>query len=133
MNLPLTTAAAQTESFEALNEGIWVTEAALTNIETALAARDERVAELEATLSVANESIAAHDTAVETLNQTITANEARIAELEAENAGLRRAPAASFQNTSKAEDEKPKAPAFHLSDENPMNKLADSLMGKPKS
>jgi septal ring factor EnvC (AmiA/AmiB activator) len=102
---PLVSAAAMVEAFEALNEGIWITEEALNNIEASISEHADASAAL-------NSNVAQLETTVEGLNATIAANEAvvsardaRIAELEGEVAKLKAGPAADLTGTSKEKDD----------------------------
>jgi hypothetical protein len=122
----------------AINEGVYLTVGHVNAIETALAnnagvaqAATEQIntmtAERDAAVTArttAENNLATANTTIATRDKRITELEARVAELEDE---------APISNTSRAEDKGGKGAkvAFHLSDENPMNKLADSLIGKP--
>jgi hypothetical protein len=108
------------DGLTALVEASFAGEAAAARV-TAL--EQERDAAVTARTTAEN-NLATANTTIATRDARITELEARVAELEDE---------APISNTSRAEDKGGKGAkvAFHLSDENPMNKLADSLIGKP--
>lgn len=101
---PYAAAAAQVETFEALNEGMWITEQALNNIEASIAAHEANVATLNSTIAASNAQIEGLNATVVANNETITANNSRIAELEAEVAQLKAGPAASLTSTTSEKD-----------------------------
>lgn len=80
----------------------------------------------------AQQAVAAQQTAeaaLATANQTIAANTTRIQELEARVAELEGE--AGVTNTNKEKDGAEGKVAFHESAKNPMNQIADSLLGAP--
>lgn len=90
------------ESFapEALNEGIWLTEAHMNSIESSLETNAATLASVQGQLSAQALQAQQATAALATANQTITAREARIQQLEAENAELGRRAAGAIQPTS---------------------------------
>jgi hypothetical protein len=122
------------EGVAAEASGFLVSEDGLTRIAEALEAADASQGSMATTqqtldltqqqLATATESLNTRTQELATANGTIVDLQARVAELEGE---------ASVQNTSREEDEnkRPKS-KFHESPENPANKIADSLLGKPK-
>lgn len=135
MTFPLTQAAAQeTAPFESLNEGIWLPEAALQNIETAFANSEETFATLTNACDTTALQVQVIQNDLATANDTIAERDATIAQLQTELAAAKVAPAGEFENTSRDRDDAGavKEP-FHLSDQDPANQIADSLFGKPKT
>jgi chromosome segregation ATPase len=128
MKFPLSAAAAQVEDFEALNEGIWITEAALQNIEGQLSANQATVTDRDAAVATLSTELGTANASVANLNETITARDARIAELEARVTELE-ATTVEFEATSRQTDDLGTGKvSYAISDENPINKIADSVM-----
>lgn len=146
----------QGEHFDAsaVNEGVWLSQGHLQNVENVLsanasalqAAKDEGAQQLaaavqqnETAVNDANAKVTAAETAqaaaeasLATANDTIAARDTRITQLETELAEARKGPATEFETTTREKDELGgggKVP-FHASEENPMNKLADRLIPK---
>jgi polyhydroxyalkanoate synthesis regulator phasin len=114
--------------------GFLVSEDGLTRIAEQLEAADVSAASLtqtqqsleqvQAQLTTATESLNARTQELATATSRIQELEARVTELENE---------ATLTSTSRQEDGGGSGrKAFHESDANPANKLADSLLGKPK-
>lgn len=156
MKYPKITALAPTgEDFkeEAVNEGVWLTEAHLASIETSvsnaeLAATTAATALQEANAektaaqdALAIEKTAAADAATKAAEELAAANslaatrQTEIEALQAENTRLSNSAAAAILNTSVDEDVPPvggrKESAIN-SDSDPFNQFADSILGKPK-
>lgn len=114
------------EGIESSETGYIVSEDALTQIAEALEAAADTSA-LDATnaaLVAAQEARQQAEDDLATANQTIATLTARVEELEEEP---------GISQTSKANDEgKGSKVAFHESDANPFNQIADGLFGKPK-
>ena len=92
-------------------------QATIAGLQAQLTAAQSAQQSAEAALVSANATIATNTTSINTL-------EARVAELEEDG---------SIPPTSRAGDQGGKVKmSFHKSPENPMNKIADSLLGAPK-
>lgn len=138
MKYPLTTAAAAVESFEAVNEGIWVTEEALQNIETAFsghaAAVDglnnqlaEQTSAAQAAaeeLAAANATIGERDQAIAARDQQITTLQQRVTQLEGE---------APPMGQTRSDKDETGAGSKIDTNELAQNKIADSLGFGPKA
>jgi uncharacterized protein (DUF3084 family) len=105
LKYPFATAAAKVETFEALNEGLWITAEALQNMENNLAAHAAQVDALNATIAENSAAIEAANATIASNNETIIANNARIAELESEVAKLKAGPAATLTTTTSDKDD----------------------------
>jgi transcriptional accessory protein Tex/SPT6 len=114
-------------------DGFVVSEDGLTRIAEALVAGEEAAAQVtNQTLLVqqANEARESAEGALATANETIAANATRIEQLEARVSELENE--GGITATSRQEDATGKKKVkFHESAENPMNKIADSLLGAP--
>jgi hypothetical protein len=116
--------------------GFFLDATQMDNIEAQLEAADTAAASvtsLTEQLAAAEAARQTADTALATAQQTISANATRITELEQQLAAAQEAPAAEFENSSREKDAQGnlKIP-FHQREDNPANKLADNLFGKPK-
>lgn len=100
-----TAAAAKVENFEALNEGIWLEEAALENIEAVLTTNEEAAANHATEMQAVKENLTTAEASLATANETIAEHEATIASLNAQIEELKQGPAGSFSNTTKGADE----------------------------
>jgi uncharacterized coiled-coil protein SlyX len=138
MEYPLVSALVpEGENFDssAVNEGVWVTQAHLVGIENALTENNSAIAnhasELQALggqVTSTNEALTAANASLATANETVAAKDQEIATLQAKITELENKTEDPKQS-SKPKDETggSKTPW-----ENPMNKLADSLLGTPK-
>lgn len=133
--------ASNTQQIDAVIEGLpvnangyFLTEEQMTAIETSLESTEiaagasaQRIADLEATTASHNDYVTASSNERLVLTQ-------RVAALETELADERKKPAGEMPTTTKEEDKAGKEKvAAHADPESPINKLADSLMGKPKA
>lgn len=97
----------EAEAFDstAVNEGVWLTEAHLGNIETSLANADTVAATLQTQLDAEKQAVTDAQAAVTTAQETITAKDAEIETLKGEVATLKARPAADFKESGKEKDE----------------------------
>lgn len=122
------------EGIESTITGHVLTEDAITRVAEALEANDQtaaalqtataRITELETQLQDAGTARQLAETNLATATEEIGTLQARVDELESEG---------GVTKTGKSADGSPTKAPFHLSENNPMNKIADSLMGKPKA
>lgn len=119
----------------AVNEGVWVTEAHLQNVENSLAENATAIADHTAALENLNGQLTAANTATETAegslvtaNDTIVAKDAEIQRLNARIAELENGTPDPAQ-TKKDADE---TGSTHVKKESPMDAFADKLLGTPK-
>lgn len=129
----------QGEHFDstAVNEGIWLTTGHFSAIENALEANHGSLAtltterdNLQQQLTQAQQDAqSAATTAINDLQE----RDQKITNLQAEIANLKKGPAADFQTTTREEDPTPNATGIpsYADDNNPSNRLADSMFGKP--
>ena len=89
---------------EAVNEGVWLTEAHLTGIEGALAGNAAAATKAANELSAANTAKTTAEASLATANNSIAENKTTIANLEAEILRLKGSAAATFQATTTTED-----------------------------
>ncbi|RYE01634.1 MAG: hypothetical protein EOP50_01660 [Sphingobacteriales bacterium] len=93
---------------------------------TAAATHTEALAAAQTELESTQTSLTAAQAELSTANETIATLQARVTQLEAN-------PAAAPRATAKAEDDIPSGDQpFHASAQNPMNAMADRLLGSPK-
>lgn len=114
-------------------DGYVISEDGLTRVAEALEAGDQATAQLADQALQAQQANDARQTAeasLTTANETISANNTRIQQLEARVTELESE--GNITNTSRGADTGGKVKVkFHESAENPMNKIADSLLGAP--
>lgn len=89
----------------AINEGVWISQGHLTNIESAFAQVDTLEAQANENIEKLNSRITEMEEAATADAATIQQKDARIAELEAEVASLKEQPAADLKDTSKQNDD----------------------------
>lgn len=89
----------------AINEGVWISQGHLVNIESAFAQVDTLEAQANENMEKLNGRITEMEEAATADAATIQQKDARIAELEAEVASLKAQPAADLKDTSKQNDE----------------------------
>ena len=97
----------ETFSAEVVNEGVWMTEAHLTAVETELSANASAIKKAGEDLIAANAAKTTAEEALTAANATITANAIEITALKAEVAKLKKDPAEKVTTTIKAEDTSP--------------------------
>ncbi len=143
MTFPKTLAATKAPEITALIDGMSVvgngfffTEEMLSNNEAALdaaAAAPDQVAQLTQQLADANAAKKTAEEALATATAQITAKDAEIAQLKTDLAAAEEvaAPFTEATRTADSNGQNGKQP-YHLSDKNPANIIADSVMGKPK-
>lgn len=88
----------------AINEGVWISEAHLGNIESALQDAATNVAAALNEVNAATENLNTANAAVEAATTTIAERDTIIASLQEEIAALKAAPAGSIQQTTKQVD-----------------------------
>lgn len=119
---------------ESSETGHIISEDGLTRIAEALEGADVTAAALtqtESNLEAANTARTAAEAELETRTQELATANTRIQELEARVTELENE--SGIENTTKQEDKiKAGKKPYHASDENPMNKIADGLLGKPR-
>lgn len=89
----------------AVNEGVWLSQGHLLNIESAFAQVDTLEAQDNENMEKLNGRITEMEEAATAAATTIQQKDERIAELEAEVASLKAQPAADLKDTSKQNDE----------------------------
>ena len=89
----------------AINEGVWISQGHLVNIESAFAQVDSLEAQANENIEKLNGRITEMEEAATAATTTIQQKDERIAELEAEVASLKAQPAADLKDTSKQNDE----------------------------
>jgi len=140
MKYPHTLAASKSPEITALVDGMSVvgngyffTEEMLNNIEAALAGNPDqaaRILQLEQQLQQAEAGRTMAVNSLAAANNTIIERDAEITRLNEELNGA----GGEFENTKRDKDAQGKEEVgYHLSDENPANQIADSLLGKPKA
>lgn len=123
------------EGIEAGANGFIISEDGLSKIAEALEAGDAATAKLQDQALQAQQAVAAQQKAegeLKTANEKIAADAKNIATLTARVAELEEEAPVTATTKTKDGGGKNKVP-FHASAENPMNKIADSLLGKPKA
>ncbi|THU34241.1 hypothetical protein FAM09_24800 [Niastella caeni] len=123
----------------ALNEGIWVTTGHFNAIENAL----ETVNGSVTTLTTERDNLQQQLTQAQQDAQTaatqaqndLQARDNTIASLQNQIATLKKSPAGEFQTTARDEDPQPgnSSTPSYADENNPLNRLADSMFGKPVS
>ncbi|MGN6476318.1 MAG: hypothetical protein ACTHKV_03760 [Flavipsychrobacter sp.] len=135
-------AASKSESILAVIEGLpvdangyFMTEEQMTAVEdqleanaTAIASHENAVEGLNAQVTAAQTAQKSAEDALAAANTSITEKDARINELEAQVAKLE----AGTPDPNQTNRDKDDTAGKNAGWENPMNKLADSLLGKPK-
>lgn len=89
----------------AINEGVWISQGHLVNIESAFAQVDSLEAQANENIEKLNGRITEMEEAATAAASTIQQKDERIAELEAEVAALKEQPAADLKDTSKQNDD----------------------------
>jgi len=89
----------------AINEGVWISQGHLVNIESAFATAHTLKGDADNDIEVLNDRITEMEEAATAAASTIQQKDDRIAELEAEVAALKAQPAAPIQATVKENDD----------------------------
>lgn len=133
-----TLTAAKAELFEVVEGGFLLSEENLRNIEENITENEMAVRQAQATVAAADtardNAITAQQTAEQNLataNETIDANDQEISRLNARIAQLEKGTEEPKQTKAEADKTGNGNAAYHLSNEDPANKLADSLFGAP--
>lgn len=121
----------------AMNEGIWLTVSHVNAIETSLEAAGGALATMTTERDNVQQQLAQSQTAAQTAatqaQSDLQARDAQIATLQTQVADLSKKPASEFLTTTRAEDPKTgnAGTPSYADDNNPLNRLADSMFGKP--
>lgn len=89
----------------AINEGVYLTEGHVANIEVELKNNAAAIAQHDATVTDLNGKLNTANQQLETSNQQLTAKDTEITALKNEVAELKKKPAADFTQTSKEKDD----------------------------
>lgn len=130
----------QGEHFDssAMNEGIWLTVGHVNSIENSLETVNGSVATLTAARDNLQQELnqARQDaqTAATQAQNDLQTRDQQISNLQTEIATLKKGPASEFKTTTRDEDPPPQGSTgtpSYADDNNPLNRLADSMFGKP--